>query len=152
MGFYERAAAVFQHHEEKVQSGGYDRSRDGANVADARVTFARQGKSREDCSSDLVNYLFSAHDTGFAMAFALHAITARPALHAALRREVDEALESCGCEKSLDGLSSVEGRLFLSADSRLPLFNAVLKESLRLWPAPLARHLPTVANSRYDMA
>jgi len=135
--FYDAAALVLRHHEEKVESGDYDRDRDGTNVAEACANLARQGKPREDCISDLVNYLFSSHDTGFGMAFCLHALAARPDLQAALRKELENALESCGCEKTLDGLSSAEDRLFLSADSRLPLFNAVLKESLRLWPAPL---------------
>ena len=134
--FFETAATILAAHEQKEADGRYDERRDGVNIAGVVAKLYKQGKvSRRDSVSDLVNYIFSSHDTGFGMAFCVHALSSRPELQQALREELEVALASCG--GSAMDLAAADAALFVSADERLPLFNAVLKESLRLWPAPL---------------
>lgn len=142
--FYEAAATILRHHEQVVQSGEYEQGRDGINIAQVCAQLAKEGKPQEDCTSDLVNYLFSSHDTGNAVALCLHNLSFRPELQNALRQELQGALENSGCEASLAGLRSADPSLFFSADARLQLLNAVIKESMRLWPAPLWPDAPVL--------
>jgi len=135
----ELAEVIMDHHDRRVASGTYDAGRDGFNLAEAVAAMGRSGYSHENCIYDLGTYMLTSNDIGERMGTCLRMLASQPHLQIALQREVKYALASCGVENH--DVATADPALFLSSHPRLPLLNAVIRETLRLWVAPLTSSL-----------
>jgi len=135
----EIADVIMDHHDHRVASGKYDAGRDGFNMAEAVAAMGRSGYSRKNCIYDLGTYLLTSEDIGSRMGACLSMLALQPHLQIALQREVKDALASCGVEN--DDVASADPALFSGSHPRLPLLNAAIRETLRLWVAPLTPSL-----------
>jgi cytochrome P450 len=129
------AKDVLAHHDCQVACGKYDANRDGFNLAESCAAMARSGYSQENCVYDLGTYILTSNDIGERIGTCLHMLASQPQLQVALRREVEDALVSEGVDN--DDVAKADPALFFGNHPHLPLLNAVIRETLRFWVAPV---------------
>lgn len=95
--------------------------------SDMLGSFMRHGIRGEDLRSEALEQIIAGSDTtaGAIRGALLHVIT-NPRVYAKLQREVDDAVRT--------GLAPNEGFISLAQTKQLPYLQAVINESLRVWP------------------
>ncbi|KAL8965210.1 MAG: hypothetical protein Q9183_003972, partial [Haloplaca sp. 2 TL-2023] len=97
-------------------------------------------KSRTNIiASELLDHLIAGHESsGITLTYAMYELSLRPQLQKELRAELSTLSPALSLSSSTPLFSDNESRHHLpspSAIDRLPLLDAILQETLRLWPA-----------------